>query len=1187
MRNWKLLLRPLVVASALVLVLFAARWAVADELGGKIRGTVSDPSGALIPGAKVKATNVATGISKEVEAGAEGGYEFLQLDAPADYKVTATQTGFKTFQATDIHLSLNQIYVLNITLELGQITQEVTVHAAAAQVETTSMQLGRTLSSNMIVDLPLNGRDWITLQQTLPGVVASDRFPDNFATNGSRSQANDYLVNGTDANDLAINTPLQTPSPDAIAEVSLITNTINPEYGRNGGAILNAETKSGTNQLHGDAFDFYRDTGLNTRNFFSKERTIFHQHQFGGVIGGPIKKDKAFFFFSYQGTRRREPEPASSCGGCDPGTYTVLTGAERTGDFSADTGGAFPSPNPAFGFLGASPLPLTGEDGNMHPAGTPYATLFPTGHIPAADLNTVAVGLTNTYVPLPTTSGNLFEFNPVEASTFNQYLGRIDFNRTAKDSIFGYWFIEPRRTTDDLPFFGADLPGFTEFSREHIYQYTLAWNRTISPTMVNEVRLGYNRFNFDASEPLKPIVPSSVGFTGINPQNPKVAGVPVISLSGGGLFSLGSSAFGPQPRIDQTYHVTENLSKVVGNHTLKFGFQTRRSAVSNQFYARNGGVFNFNGAGTFSTGLAGADFLLGVPDLYIQGSGNFIDARTQTYYAYAQDQWKVTRNLTLTYGTGWEVDTPLKDLNNGGLSVNCFRPGQQSKVFPTAPAGLTFPGDPGCNSSNGVTTQFTHFAPRFGFAWSPSASKKWSIRGGYGIYYNRAEEELLLQSLIAPPFALNSTGIGDAGGSPSFATPFSGFQANFDVNGNFTGVSSLAIANKFPFFPPKAGSAVDFTFFEPFPLNVQDPNLSVPYSENYNLTLERELPSDMILSLSYVGLVGHKLTNAIELNPGGSEAGNPICLATPGCSSFTNFFLAPQTFRYPQVNPNGFLIFGSVGQQGTFVNSNYNAFQATLDKKLSHGLLVRATYAWAHSLDGASSFEDLGFSGVRGLDPFNPRANYGDSAFDARQRFVFTYLYDIPSVRRFGAFRGIPRPLTDGWRVTGIYTLQTGIPVTVGDSSVGSGTCDLFFEFYSCWDRPDRLSTSIRTVDPRTSSFKNSLGGTAPALGPQDHYWFDPNSFGVAAPGALGNAGRNFFHGPGINNFTFGFYKDTRITESTKLELRFEFFNLFNHAQFSINGVRSDANSANFGRVLSARNPSDSRVVQLAAKFYF
>jgi hypothetical protein len=1155
------------------LVLSSARvqTARADDLYGKIRGVVVDSTGAAASGAQITATNVDTGAVKTVTSGANGEYEFLQLAAPGNYSLAVQLTGFKAFRVDRIHLELNQIYVQDATLEIGSASESILVEANQAQVESTSIQLGLNIQASTVVDLPLNGRNWIQLQQTLPGVVAaSDRFTTNYATNGGRSQANSYLVNGTDANDLPLNSPIVIPSPDAIGEVNLVTNTINPEYGRNGGAILNATTKSGTNEFHGDVFEFFRDTGLNTRNFFSPTTTIFHRHQFGATLGGPIIKNKLFGFFSYQGTRSRQPDVSNI------NSTTVFTPAERTGDFSAD---------PAF--AGTSPIPLTGENGTLYPAGTDYATIFPTGHIPSADLNPISVNLTSKYVPLPN-NGNTFGFNPVTTQTINQYLGRVDFNMSAKNIIWGYFFLQPQSTSDALPFLGATLPGFAEQSVSHTKQFTISWTHTFSPTTLNELRVGYQRFNFVAVQPVTPTQPSSAGFTGIAPQDAAGAGLPLISITG--LFNLGFSNNGPQPRKDQTYEYTDNFSKLVGKHSLKFGFDMRRSGVENPFFFNNNGVFNFQGAGTFSTGVPGADFLLGIPDSYAQSSGGFIDARTQTYYSYAQDQFKLRNNFTITYGVGWQIDTPLDDRFNKSLAVNCFVPGEQSKVFPTAPAGLVFPGDPGCNSAGGVKTKFKDFGPRFGFAWSPSGSilggvGKTSIRAGYGIYFNRTEEELALQNLTSPPFSLSSSGIGNVGGSPGFANPFTTINATpVTVNGAVS--PAQTIPNQYPFTPPAAGSTVDFTPFEPFSITAFDPRFAVPYSQNYNLTLEHELPGQTIFSVGYVGSLGHRLSKTVEMNPAGNATGNPICAATKGCNSFNNYATAPQSFRFPAVNPvTGNLIFGSIGWQETTGNSNYNALQVVADKHFSHGLTFRATYTFSHSLDSASSFEDLQGGGSIGADPFDPRRDYGNSAFDARHRFVASYAYDLPKVHSNGLFAR----LLNGYRITGITTLQAGFPVQLWDGGFRSETCDATFSFFGCFDRPNYNGGPIQTFDIRTSNLVNTV---RPGLTSKNHYYFDPNAFSRTPLGTFGNAGRNFFHGPGLNDSDFAVHKDTRLTESTQLQLRIEFFNVFNHANFNPvsngGGPNGNVNSSNFGRVLNSRPAGiDSRLIQLGAKFVF
>jgi hypothetical protein len=402
--------------------MFASGSTRADNVYGSVRGTVADASGGVIADAKVTATNVATGLSTTVTSGVDGSYEFLQLPAPANYTVKAEQTGFRTFEAQGIPLQLNQIYVLHVTLEVGSVTQQVTVEANPAQVETTSIELGVTISSRSIVDLPLNGRNWVQLQQLEPGVVAASDGRGSFATNGAQSQQNSFLINGTDDNDFPLNTVSITPSPDAIGEFKMVTSTINPEYGRNSGAILNAVIKSGSNHFHGDGFEFYRDTSLNARNFFAPEPAVFHQNQFGGTIGGPIRKEHTFFFFSYQGFRNRQPETANG-GGNTP----VFNSAQRNG-----TGGFTDIETSTK----ASPFPLGGDNGQTYSAGTPYSKIFSQGFIPMSDFNSVSAGLLSKYVPLPN-SGNNYQFNPIIANVDDQYLFRIDHTFSPKDSIWG------------------------------------------------------------------------------------------------------------------------------------------------------------------------------------------------------------------------------------------------------------------------------------------------------------------------------------------------------------------------------------------------------------------------------------------------------------------------------------------------------------------------------------------------------------------------------------------------------------------------------------------------------------------------------------------------------------------------------------------------------------------------------
>lgn len=1143
----RFILSMAVVAS---LMLFLLPRPALAAVTARIQGTVTDPSGAVIPGVKITVTNTATGVSKTIITGSDGSFSALSLPAPATYDVAAEKSGFKKYTAQQIPLSLNQVYVLNITMEIGAVTQEVTVKAAPVQVQKVSIQLGATLTGSAITNMPLNGRNWVDLQQTLPGVVAQDSGRHNYATNGSQPAQNSYMLNGIDDNDLPLNTNLIALSPDAIAEVHMITNTINPEYGRNSGAIMNLVTKSGTNQFHGDAFEFYRDTSLNARNFFKPNADVFHRNQFGGTIGGPIKKDRAFFFFSYQGTRERQPDVNGT------GTATVFTKDQRDGIFPGLANSS-----------ALSPFPLKGYNGTTYPAGTPYSTIFcnsagTTCQIPTSDFNPISANLMNKFVPLPNFGTTDYTFNPITASVADQYFNRIDYNITSKDLLWGSWFWERHPSTDTLPFTGADLPGFGDTNQQHTQNYALTWTHTFNATTLNEADIGYTRLNYLAAFPQNVLTPSSVGFTGIKSQDPSESSYPLISVTG--LFTLGFSNNGPQPRIDQTRQFDDNFTKIAGHHTFKMGFDMRRFAVYNPFSTTLSGHFDFGGSGTYSTGIPGADFLLGIPDSYSQGGGDVINAVGQEYYTYFQDQWKIRKNLVLTYGTGWQVDTPTVDNYHNNHAMTHFQPGAQSKVYPNAPVGYLFQGDPGVHGAG--TTKYDHFGPRFGFAWSPGSSGKMSIRGGYGIYFNRMIEEEELQFIASAPFAPFASGAAACGGSPSFANPYQGIAGTCTANNPFPA----------PLTPP---SNVSFTDYLPNYLYTLDPNITIPYTQNFNLTVERQLTNTSMLSVGYVGALGRKNPVLMELNPSVKPA---ACLAgvgaEAGCAANRVFqqFLYPQNYNYGYDPRYGVAILG-IGQLQTTANSSYSSLQVVFNQHMSHGLTFNAVYTWSHALDNGSGFENSGFGGggfgaygdTRGQNPFNGAMNYGSSSFDATNRFVLTYTYQIPPIHNFA--NPVAKRFFDGWEMSGITTLQSGFPLDVIDSNFNSLTCAAY-NWTACWDVPNEVSAP-QYVNPRTSSFSSNT-----------HYWFNPAAFTAPALGSQGDAGRNPLRGPSIVNFDWNLMKNIRVTESTHMELRFEFFNLFNHTQFDASGITTDINSSNFGRILAARSP---RIIQLGAKFFF
>jgi hypothetical protein len=1156
---------PYLLALGLLLVPTWTTPAHADNVYASIRGLATDPSGAAVATATITATNTDTGIVTKTVPSSDGNYVFPQLSI-GTYKVTATGTGFKTFQTSTFVLTVNQVYELAIKFELGTASETVEVNANAAEVETTNIQLQTLVDEKKIVDLPLINRNWTALEQLTPGVVAaSDRFG-SYSANGSQSNQSSYLINGVDSNDLPLNTAVIIPSVDALQEFNIITNTINPEYGRNSGAIVNAVIKSGTNQFHGDVFEFYRDTFLNTSNWLTQTQPQFHQNDFGGTFGGPIWKNHTFAFFSFEGVKNRQPEAGATS------ISPVFSNAQRGGAFAdlATSGGT-------------SPIPLTGDSGAVYPAGTPYSTIFSAGTIPTADFNPVASTLLNTYIPAPNSGTNEFTFNPTQTGSGNyQEILRIDHTFNSSNSIWGTMFLQTNPTVGALPLpGGATVPGFGEIASRHYKQFIADWTHSFNSATLNEFRVGYTRFNFAATEPEKPIAPSSAGFN-ITPQLTSGESLPFINIEGAYDFAIGFTTNGPQPRKDQTYELTDNFSKIIGKHAIKAGFDGRRFDVWNPFSGNNNGAYAYNGAGPFSTGDAGADFLLGIPDSFSQGSGGLIIGRAYEYYSYVQDQWKVKPNVTLTLGTGWQVDTPLANQQFGGKDVTCFRPGQQSTVFPNAPQDMLYPGDHGCDNTGGLKVPFTHFGPRVGFAWSPEAGRlsggtgKLSVRGGWGFYYNRAEEEGILQNLSTPPFSITSHGVNDLGGSfsPAFANPFA------DVAGR------ASEANPFPFVPSSGATApaTDWSNFFPMSLNVFSPNYTTPEAMNYNLTVQRELAGNTVFSLGYVGALGRHLIRPIEGNPI-TLAGQQACLADPTCNPATGSGFLLQHLLYPTHSVYPGDIFGSLGTQSTDGNSTYNALQISVNKGFSHGLGMLANFTWSHAIDDGSGFEDSGFQ-TRAINPYPQFAylNKGDSAYDARRRFVAGFTYQAPGLHGHDALNA----LVGGWQLSGIATFQSGFPVDISDSGFTSATCDEF-EYYDCWDAPKQIAP-LTTGDPRTNSF-----GTAPNI--VSHVLFNgPATFAPALPSlggpALFGVARNSFHGPGLNNWDMAIEKHIYFrpgNERQYLQLRLEGYNVFNHTQFCNTAgpypcINNNVQSSSFGQVTTV-NPS--RLVQLGAKLYF
>jgi hypothetical protein len=1196
----------LVTLVAVVICLSLSPTAKAQNVYAAIHGTVTDSSGAVVPNAAVTALNTSTNISTAAVTDSKGYYIFPQLQVGGPYSVTITASGFKAFMQNGLTLQLNDNRDVDARLGIGSNSTTVQVSASALQVETSDTQIKQVMNAEQLEDIPLEGRDPAGLQKLEPGVVeSSDRFG-NFSSDGGQTTQNAYLVNGVDINDGPLQSEGIQVNPDALQEENVIVSTLNPEFARNSGATINQVVKAGSNQFHGNAFEFYRDTFLNSKPYFATAVPNFHQNLYGGTFGGPVIHNKLFFFLGYQGFR--------NVAGASTAAPT-LSNEDFAGNFSNDPNFANGGTNSTAG-LTTNPVPFAIP--GCAAGGTTWATCFPNGNVSIAPSlwNSISANATAKFIPAPN-NGNFFDFNTANRAAADQGIIRIDYTPTSRDAIWASAIFQSEPFSDTLSFGGSVFPGFGDVDAEHFKIFSGSYTHTFNANTLNELRIGYYRFNFASLEPANPALPSSFGFTGITPQDTAAPGFPYVAV---GQFAIGNSYEGPQPRLDTNLSYADNFTRILGNHSLKLGASYEQFRVDNPFALYNNGLFNFGGAGLYSSGDPILDFELGIPDSYAQTSDGRIDVLAAETYAYAQDSWKISPDVTLNYGISWDVEAPNLNDQFSGLGVNCWSNSTaESKIFPGASPGLAFPGDPGCNRAGGPTSHYNRFGPRLGIAWSPSSgpsfligqpgSHDFSVRAGYGIYYNRDQEEQSLQNLEDPPFFLLSRGAGDFGGSPAFANPYT------DVAGN--GLET----NRFPFAIPTPGDTnIDWAgLYSLEELATFDPKqYTVPYAQNFNLNIQRSLPSSMILQLGYVGSVGHRLSTWYD-GDAITAAGHAACAAgatvdlgggAVPCNSaslrgsirtyFPQFTADPALVPgNPTGLPNGTPWYTSIARQDTEGASNYNSLQVSLIKARTHGLYATFSYTYSHSLDNGSGYESAlngqgGQNSAGHVQIYTPgftNLNYGDSDFDARHRFVSSYIYEIPV---FSAIEHnvILRNTIAGWEVGGITALQTGYPISFSQGQTRSLWCD-GDSYFGCGDVPVTSNFHLKAINPRKVSSFSIDGSPTPTTG---HFYFDPTSFSDEPVGTFGNVKRNFFHGPGFNYTNLQLSKNFRIfpnNESRYLQLRIEAFNAFNHANF-LPPAATLSNQGTFGQVsgvdISADpngDPSPARSYQLVGKLYF
>ncbi|MGA2375471.1 MAG: TonB-dependent receptor [Candidatus Sulfotelmatobacter sp.] len=1194
--------------------------AVGQKDSGAIAGVVRDSAGAVIPGAKVSVKDVDRGTEVVVKTSSQGEYVASPLKI-GNYSVTTEKEGFKKTVVGPIVVNIQEHPEVDITLQVGSIHEVMTITSEGPQLQTETSELGDVVNGQTATTLPLNGRNFAQLAQLSAGVAPAEpgsriNASYGFSAGGARSEQNNFLLDGIDNNsnlaDLLNETAFVIqPSVDAIAEFKMQTNSYSAEFGRGNGAILNAAIKSGTNGFHGDLYEFLRNDVLDARNAFDTTRQPYKQNQFGATLGGPIIKNRTFFFGDYEGLRVRQATPFLEL---------IPTPAEVGGDFSSlldtsDVTGTDCNGQPTYAgeifntrqtqVLASSPTGFCGI-----PIGG-YSGGFPTNIFPSVD--PLAATL-STYWPTPNTTptanngGNNFLSDPERQESRNNFDVRIDHKISDKDNTFGRFSYESQPSFIPPPFNNLlDGGGFFDGNEENSYRsLALSEVHLFRPTLINEFRFGYNRINshrfqLNANEDLS----AQLDFPNV-PFGPNNGGLPNITF-GDGTAGIGSSEYLPSIEKQNSFVFTDNLTWIRGHHSLKFGTEVRIEQFTIfQPAASRGGLsfgndFTDNPAAPGTGGSSFATMLLGVADGGGITSLHNIDYRRQIYAGFTQDDWKATQRLTVNLGLRYEVFSTVKEHNNEegtfvfGPNSLLVPSGQNEQLTPTLGVSI-----PIVHGSRGlISPDLNNFAPRIGFAYR--AMDKLVIRSGYGIFYGGQENGPYSNPSpgFNPPFFSSeafSTPCGNLASNPAVAP---GNALNCSIAALNIGGSNT-LANGFP-----ANALTDPNAPELYSIQ---PNLRIPYNQQWHFGLQYQMPADTMLDVSYAGSRGLKLY--------GFYNGNQAALATLPqfaalcIANFGGLLACPTAERRPAHAvapgaPPGSTCNLSLTDDcdpvfdtsiATFRSndvSNYNSLQVRFEKRPTHGLQFQLAYTLSHALDDASS-ASLGSQNQGDFRLQNdPLLEYGNADFDVRQRFVLSYAYDLPfgKNKAFGGnASGVWNQIIGNWQVAGITIASTG-------------------NWYTPTDIATNISTSDGGGEVANASRPNVVGnpnGRPCVAGTL----FNTCAFATnTVIGSFGDAGRNIIQGPGVQNWDISIFKFFPISEEKRLEFRAEFFNAFNHydPEFSNPGNFSDTNIATehgldetaadtgcpngnsnsncaFGFSQAAHDP---RFIQFALKFYF